>query len=67
LTYEVDGSGPKRRHRYPMEKLEIGDKLIVHNPKPYLRGSLYNRADALEMRCTIRTLASGSVQVERLR
>lgn len=53
----VDGSGPRRPNKYPLDQLEVGDQLLVTDARDHLRGSLYNRAETLGI--TIRCVERG--------
>lgn len=49
---EAAETAPERpsKVKYPIEGLAIGDAMTIAAPRPFLRGSLYNRAEALGIR-----------------
>lgn len=53
------------RRSYPIHRLKVGDALLIENPRPYLRGCLYNRAESLEIRITACKTAGG-LEVRRV-
>lgn len=53
------------RIKYPLETLAVGESLMIEQPRRHLRGSLYNRAEALGIRISCRAKNLG-LKVERI-
>lgn len=57
--------GFRKRGKYPLESLAVGDEFYLINAPRTVRGCLYNRAEALEIRITINRVGDGSFCIRR--
>lgn len=58
--------GFRKRGKYPLESLSVGDEFYLINAPRTVRGCLYNRAEVLEIRITINKVGDDCFRIGRL-